>query len=293
MKRVRLAIFDLDNTLYDWYASFVPAFYAMIDVVVQTFHCDREKLLDELRDVHRRYHDVEHPFSVVETPTLQAIAETQGQECVLERLDPAFHAFNSIRKHNLHLFAGVHETLAKLKGEGITLVAFTDSSYHSTMRRVRQLDLSETFDHVFCRAKSENALAVRLFKSKEPPADLLSEKTVELPAHESKPDPAVLIDIANREGVSMDLVAYVGDSVSKDVLMAKRAGCFAIWAKYGAERDPLVYEQLVRISHWSEADIDRERKFANEAKKIRPDHVCEKSLVEVLNALVGPDHRAS
>jgi FMN phosphatase YigB (HAD superfamily) len=288
MKRVHLAVFDLDNTLYDWYASFIPAFFAMVDLVVQTFPCDREVLLDELRDVHRRYHDVEHPFSVLETPTIQTIVEAQGQEEVWRRLDPAFHAFNRIRKHNLRLFAGAHETLLRLKGEGIKLVAFTDSSYHSTLRRVRQLELGTIFEHVFCRAKAELGAPRGTFMSQHPPSDTLAEKTIELPAEQSKPDPAVLIDIANQEQVSMDLVAYMGDSISRDVLMAKKAGCYAVWAKYGVRRDPRMYEQLVRISHWSNEDISRERRFAEEARKVMPDFVCETSIVEVLNALTGP-----
>src|ERR1700690_1824750 len=39
----------------------------------------------------------------------------------------------------------------------------------------------------------------------------------------------------------------------------------AIWAKYGVHRDPAMYERLVRISHWTVADVLRERNFAQEA----------------------------
>ena len=74
--------------------------------------------------------------------------------------------------------------------------------------------------------------------------------------------------------------------------MAKRAGCFAIWAKYGIRRDPLMYEQLVRISHWSQDDIARDRMFVEAAKEITPDFICENSIVELLGALAGPTPRS-
>jgi FMN phosphatase YigB (HAD superfamily) len=116
----------------------------------------------------------------------------------------------------------------------------------------------------------------------------LSAIVTELPANESKPNPAVLKDIARAEPTTPLSTAYIGDSVSKDVLMAKRAGCFAIWAKYGVRRDPAMYERLVRISHWTEADVLRERNFAQEALMIAPDFTCEKSIAELLKVLEGP-----
>ena len=285
MRRVDLVVFDLDNTLYDWYASFLPAFYAMVDEIVLTLKCDRETLLDELRGVHRKYHDVEHPFSVMETPTVQAVVERLGQAQTLKTLDQAFHEFNRVRKTNLVLFPGALNTLEALRSQEIKVVAFTDSSYHSTLRRIRQLSLSDVFQHIFCRAKSESVVPVSSFAA---PTDALDEKTIELPAHETKPNPAVLIDIAARESVPVSHLAYIGDSISKDVLMAKKAGCFSVWAKYGVRRDPAMYESLARISHWTDDDIKRERDFVTEASKISPDFICETSISQILTVLGGP-----
>ena len=56
----------------------------------------------------------------------------------------------------------------------------------------------------------------------------------------------------------MAYTAYIGDSLAKDVKMARAAGCFAIWAKYGVSRDEDMYAKLVKISHWSEDDIARD-----------------------------------
>jgi FMN phosphatase YigB (HAD superfamily) len=284
MKKVDLAVFDLDNTLYDWYASFLPAFYSMVDVAVSILKCDREILLDELRAVHIEHHDVEHPFSLLETRIVQEFSRQSNPAEARRILDPAFHAFNKARKNNLVLFPEVRSTLNQLRSRDIRLVAFTDSSYFAALRRIRQLDLADVFERIFCRAKSgSNAPFLG-----EAPTDNLTAITTELPADETKPDPAVLMDIAKTEETTPSSIAYIGDSISKDVLMARRAGCFAVWAKYGVRRDPAMYEMLIRISHWTDAEIARERDFAQEASMIEPDFTCEKSIIELLTILDGP-----
>jgi len=289
MRRVDLAVFDLDNTLYDWYASFLPAFYSMVDVAVSILQCDRESLLDELRAVHVKHHDVEHPFSLLETETVQKILRQRSPAEVRLILDPAFYAFNKARKDNLALFPDVRSTLDELRSRQIRLVAFTDSSYFATLRRVRQLDLVSVFERIFCRAKSESTVPLL----GQPSEDSLTAITTELPAHETKPDPAVLNDIAKTERTAPSSVAYIGDSISKDILMAKKAGCFAIWARYGVHRDPAKYESLIRISHWTDEDILRERNFAQEASTIAPDFTCEKSIAELLTVLQGPSQASA
>lgn len=289
MRKIELAVFDLDNTLYDWYASFLPAFYSMVDTVTSTVECDREVLLDQLRSIHVKYHDVEHPFSLFETPIVRRLSEAKGDEYVREMLDPALYSFNKVRKENLKLFPDARETLSKLREHHIRLVAFTDSSYFATLRRIRQLDLVDAFEQIFCRAKSDSV--VKTHQARPSPEDRLASITIELPPDETKPDPRVLIDIAAAERVDVSSTAYIGDSISKDVLMAKKAGCFAVWAKYGVRRDPVMYRQLVRISHWTEQDIQRERNFAAEAEQTVPDFVCEQSIAEILPILCESNSR--
>ncbi|MBT1514364.1 HAD family hydrolase [Bradyrhizobium sp. SRL28] len=285
MKRVELAVFDLDNTLYDWYASFLPAFYAMVDVATSILKCDRDALLDELRSVHVKHHDVEHPFSLLETKTVQEFVSQERSSQALQVLDPAFHAFNKTRKENLALFPDVRTTLDELRTRDITLIAFTDSSYFATLHRIRQLGLANVFQHIFCRAKSKNDSP---FPVRPPPEDNLIHITTELPADETKPDPRVLFEIARVENKITSSIAYIGDSISRDVLMAKKADCFAIWAKYGVHKDSTMYEKLVRISHWTTEDIQREKNYVAEAEKIKPDFVCERSIGEILTVLDGP-----
>jgi FMN phosphatase YigB (HAD superfamily) len=109
------------------------------------------------------------------------------------------------------------------------------------------------------------------------------EKITELSLRQTKPNPEVLLEICAAEGISHQEAAYVGDSIARDVLMAKRAGVFSIWAAYGAEHSPAMYEALVRISHWTPKEIERERQLSDEAKKINPDFIAHREFAEVLS----------
>src|SRR4051794_31349072 len=71
MANKRLLVCDLDNTLYDWVSYFVASFNAMVDAAVEVMGCDRDELLDDLRAVHQRHHDSEHPFALLEAETVR------------------------------------------------------------------------------------------------------------------------------------------------------------------------------------------------------------------------------
>jgi FMN phosphatase YigB (HAD superfamily) len=290
MKQVDLAVFDLDNTLYDWYAAFLPAFYQMVDLAAELLHCEKELLLNQLRAVHIRHHDVEHPYGLFETEIVQAHVEAEGADQVWDLLNPAFKAFNKIRKSELRLFPHVKETLGELKHRRIRLVAFTDSKYFSAVGRMARLELGDVFDRLYCREKSISKLPPSLFPGyrREPVYNISAAKVSELPSDETKPDPRVLQDIILRERTTVASTAYIGDSLAKDVMMARKAGCFAIWAKYGVSNDTDMYSKLVKISHWSEDDIIREKRLAHDAIAVAPDFVCKTSIKEILDVLTGP-----
>jgi phosphoglycolate phosphatase-like HAD superfamily hydrolase len=277
----KLLVCDLDNTLYDWVSYFVPSFYAMVDRAVEITGCDRNKLLDDFRVVHQKYHDSEQPFALLETQTVTRMFADAQREDVVQKLDPAFHAFNSERKQNLRLHSGVRETLTVLSRYGVKLVAHTESKLYGAADRLDRLGLFEFFSRVYCRERS-----VSLRPQEHAPANWLDrfpmEKITELSLHQTKPNPTVLLEICAAENVAPHDAVYIGDSIARDVLMAKRAGVFAVWAAYGAEHSPDMYEKLVRISHWTPEEVGRERQLREEAKAINPDLIAHRVFAEVL-----------
>lgn len=284
MRNIRLLVCDLDNTLYDWVSYFVPSFYAMVDSVVQITGCDREKLLDEFRHVHQRQGDSEQPFALLETQTVKEKYRGRAVASVVETLDPAFHAFNSARKRNLHLHPSVKETLEILSSSDVRLIAHTESKLYGVVDRLRRLGLVEYFSRIYCRERSSLPHPLP-----ERGADWLvgfpMERVIELSHHQSKPNPSILLEICSAEGIAAAETAYVGDSMARDMLMAKNAGVFAIWAAYGSRHDSALYDSLVRISHWTGGEVAREKKLSEQAKTISPDFIADKSFAQVLDAI--------
>jgi len=285
MKPWHLLVCDLDNTLYDWVAYFVPSFYAMVDETVAITGCDREKLLDDFRTVHRKHHDAEYPFALLETNTIAALFPDKSRSEIATLLDPAFHAFNSNRKENLRLYPGVREALDELSKSKIPLVAHTESNLYAAVDRLRRLDLMKYFKKVFCRERSAvphpNPTVAQSWLSGFP-----SEKIIELAHHERKPNPQVLLEICKNEYVAPSQVAYVGDSMARDMLMARDAGVYAVWAKYGASHTTEYYRKLVRVTHWSDEDVRREAELGARVKELRPDYVLDENFGEILHVLL-------
>tara|TARA_R110002110_G_scaffold251251_1_gene467157 strand:- start:200 stop:1057 length:858 start_codon:yes stop_codon:yes gene_type:complete len=282
--QLRMLVCDLDNTLYDWVGFFVPSFYAMVDEAVILLNCDRDILLDDLRSVHRKHHDAEHPFALLETQLVKDALGTLDDEERRRFLDPAFKAFNSKRKQTLRLYPGVEETLSALQSKGVMLVAHTESRFFAVAYRMRTLGLIDYFSRVYCRQRPEKSF-VQENRTKTFIENFPDENVIELSMHQRKPDPSILLEIQDTMGILPSECAYVGDSLTRDILMAKQANTHAIWAKYGTEHDDQLYQELVRISHWTTEEVDREKDLKNRAATVQPDYILKNSFSEILKDL--------
>ncbi|HEV7600009.1 MAG TPA: HAD hydrolase-like protein [Bradyrhizobium sp.] len=279
--RFHTLITDLDNTLYSWYEFFIPALYGMIDEAAKILHCSNEDLINSLRDVHIHFDDVEQPFALVESTIVKRTLFDQTRAERLQTLDPAFRVFNRIRKQKLTLFPGVAETLAHLHESGVRIIGHTDSKSLAAIGRLDRLNISSSFDTVYCRSQN---LSPQIDPERKLYWDNVFAKISvhELPSHKKKPHPEVLIDILQFEGIKRNECVYVGDSKSRDILMAKKAGVFSVWAKYGIWKDQDFYQKLIAVSHWTKNEIVEEVAYAEEAKTITPDMILSHGFEEIL-----------
>lgn len=244
--KFKLLVCDLDNTLYDWVGYFVPSFYAMVDATVDLLGCDRERLLDDFRAVNQHYHDSEQPFALLETRTVIDYFKGMERYDIAKALEPAFHAFNSARKTHLRLHPGVKTTLEYIRQRDIRLVAHTDSQLFGVVDRLTRLNLTDFFSSIYCRERPQlnhpNPERGRIWLNSFP-----MDKVRELSKHKLKPDPAVLAEICNAESVAPHEVAYVGDSIARDVLMAKSVA----YSVYGQNTVPYCTRTTTRNSSGS------------------------------------------
>lgn len=257
---IKLLVSDLDDTIYDWSGFFVPAFYAMADEIAAITGIDEDALLDEYRMTHQRLGSVEYPYATLQLPSIRKKYPKLSDDELKQVFRPAFHKFNSIRNSHLHLFRGAEATLNTLYNNGITLIGYTESSQETGVYRMQKLGVEKYFKHIYA------------FESGFQSSYAANEKVI--PVHRRKPDVELLSGICKREGYLPGEVVYVGDSLTKDVYMAKAAGVTAVWANYFRE-DNDYSEKLLKITSWLPEDYEREKALARhlERNDIKPDYV--------------------
>lgn len=268
--KINLLITDLDNTLYDWVTYFAQAFLALIEQAEKILDVPRERLLDEFKAVHQHYHNSEHPFALLEIASVkQKFGNLSRQESKI-LLDDAFHAFNSVRKATLHTYEGVIETLRLIKESGCIVVGHTEATVPNALFRLSALGIDQYFARLYAIEQTgyghpdpQRATELKIQK----PANFVSI----VPKSKRKPNPDLLLGMCAEFGVENTQTAYVGDSLTRDMSMAKDAGIFAVWARYGTLYSQDHWSTLVRVTHWSMEDVQREAQLREKYGKIHAD----------------------
>ncbi len=285
---MRLLITDLDNTLYDWVTFFAKAFDGMVNELSSLLTVDRESLLDEFKSVHEKCGSSEQPFMALELPSVRKRFPHASRQQLLRELDRPFHVFNSLRNQHLRLYDSVSETLSALCRAGVTVVGHTESSAENAWFRLEKLDISRYFHRLYVlesqyEGHPDPARAALL----GPPPGFVET----VPRSERKPNPALLRDICHRMGASLERSWYVGDSLIRDMSMARMAGTTSVWARYGTCYDRELWKILVRVTHWSPEDVAREDALRKQFEHVQPDFIID-SFQELLSlpGLLTPEY---
>lgn len=281
---MNLLITDLDNTLYDWVTYFAHAFDAMTRALKPLIGVPRKQLLDEFKAVHQRYGNSEQPFAVLELPSVQARFRTTDRAALKIALDAALHVFNSERKRHLALYPSVRETLEAIRQRGVKIVGYTEAIGLNAMFRLRYLGIERLFERLYVL---EGQVLDHPESSRSMQVD--SSFIINVPRSERKPNPRLLLDICRRESFDPQDACYLGDSLCRDIAMAKDAGVMAIWAKYGTEYDRKLWDVLVRVTHWTEDDVRREESLREHAAHAVPDYTLGSfsELLSIVDRLVS------
>lgn len=279
-RSVRLLITDLDNTLFDWLGVWAASFSAMLQRLSRDSGIPISNLEAEFQAIHQKHGTVEYAFSINELPSLLKL---HPGENLAERYEAAIMEFRTARRAQLQLYPGVFETLSGIRQTGCAIIGYTESFAFYSAYRIRKLDLDLLLDVVYSPADHDLPPHITLAQLRRYADERYQlRRTVHrhTPSGARKPNPNVLRKIVKDARVSLDNAIYVGDSLMKDVLMAQQAGVADAWAKYGfAPRRP-EYELLKRVTHWSPADVAREKALSSH--EVTPTHVLEDSFSELL-----------
>ncbi|KAA5804674.1 HAD family hydrolase [Alkalicaulis satelles] len=279
MKKPIIAL-DVDNTLFNWVDTIVPAIREMIFEASNITGLNFDHIVNSLQKENRKRHSVEHPYTLAETDIMKAYYQGASFKHIKDNLMPAFEAFNVVRQSGLRPYPGVVEFLSKACSE-FSLVAYTESHVLGTSYRLQKLDLEKYFSKVYCgdihADDEEKARFGRVLSGLDGGKYSLLDSTLR------KPSPHVLGRISKDS--ESKIIVYVGDSLYKDVSMANYSQVRSAWAKYGTHHKQENSDFLIRISHWGPAEIEEFKAQSRRPPPI-PDLILEHSLCELEELLL-------
>jgi len=275
-KRVTVIVTDLDNTLFDWMEIWYKPFKAMLDRLVADSGISQERLEEEFHQIHQQYGTAEYAFSIEQLPSL--IKKHPGED-LTKVYASAIDAYRALRSQALVLYPQVEETLEYLKDQGCLLVGYTESTRFYTTYRMRKLKLDRLLDYLY--SPPDHPVPANVIR-KYPPDKYCLRRTIPrtTPPNELKPNPKLLLDILTDVGAVPEEAIYIGDSLMKDVAMAKDARITDVWAKYGYAPNHPGYGLLRRVTHWSAADVEREKQLKRD--DVKPTYENENAFSEIL-----------
>ena len=258
-EQVGLLVLDLDNTVWDWFDAWFKSFSALLEGLQRDTGLSLETLKNEMRTVHQNRGTTEYSLLLDELPSLQPFL---GNQTVRERFDNALHEQNSKRKHETRLYPGVMTTLQHVKARGVKIIAYTESLSYWTEWRIKLTGLDGVIDFLYSSPDHDFPAGVTAKSIRTLPKGEYGLKTTQhrhVPRGVSKPDPRILEEIIAEHGEGSQGVAYVGDSLMKDIAMAQTVGVFDVHAAYGEAFRRKEYSLLQELSHWSDATVKKEQ----------------------------------
>jgi phosphoglycolate phosphatase len=236
---VRLVVTDMDGTLYSWIDYIVPAVESMVDAVGKATGFPRLKVVQSLKAVYSKYESNEYPFALQESSLYAEFPEFGSFDKLV--IEPARMAFAEARRKYLKPYKTVVDTLVTLKERKVPVVALTDAPRNPAEQRVKRMELDKHLTALYtlpgftfpAGAEGEKLVAPDILAKEEKGAYRAACPVIELPREYEKPKTDGLLRICKDYGVDPKQVLVVGDSMKKDIAMAREVGAIDCWAEYG------------------------------------------------------------
>lgn len=280
-KVVDTLIIDLDNTIFDWFAVWFASFEPVYNEIIRVTGRPAAEIEADIRAVHQARRTSEYTFLIEE---IDALKELRAAGDIRNNFHDALELSRRGRDQNLRLYPSVFTCLWDIKKKGTKIVAYTESMGFYSAYRLKRFGLDGVIDVLFSPEDHDTPAGVSVERMRRLPDEFYELQVTEVrhtPPGELKPNPAVLLDIIKTGSATADRCAYVGDSLFKDVAMARDVGVFDIHAKYGESQRRPEYSLLQRVSHWTEADVQREKAITAKGHDFEPSAVLKDSFAEL------------
>lgn len=286
MKKARLLITDIDNTLFDWVNYFVPSMEKLVDEVSSTVHVSKDVLASQIKMVLTERHSIEYPFLIQELPSVRNYYGNDCMRMLDECVERGRKAFKKEAQNHLKPYDGVIATLESYRKAGVPVVALTDAPRYVAMWRLKKIGLLHYFDGIYGLMDPEAPVGyldgreVVLLNSlvhdhiKSGYLFDFKGKSRNFPVHWEKPAIEGFSQVLDDFCVpSSKEILWVGDNQRKDVALGVKAGVTTAWAKYGAFP---CGDKLTRLRKFSpDGNVRRNANLGAGEKSDQPDLVIE------------------
>jgi FMN phosphatase YigB (HAD superfamily) len=280
-KKVDTLILDLDNTIFDWFEIWYANFSPIYAKIVELYEGDTAAALAAIRPIHQKARTSEYTFLIEDLA-----ARDVSPNPIKGRSDfgDALFAAREGRDAKTKLYPTVFQSLWDIKNTGVKVIAYTESLGFYSAYRLKRLGLDGVIDIMFCPEDHDTPSGVSLSQLRNRADESYGLQVTQIlhtPKGELKPNVKILREIMNVANVEPSRCAYVGDSLFKDIAMARDAGIFDVYAKYGeAQRRP-EYSLLQGVSHWTQEDVERERAINNSKLSFTPSATLHECFAEI------------
>ena len=281
LKKIDTLIIDLDNTIFDWFAYWYASFNPIYEHIIKLSENNVSEIEADIRRVHQHHGTSEYSFLIEKLSVLNNIGE-EGER--RDQFKTALQASQRGRDQNMQLYDGVFKSLWDIKKKGTKIIAYTESMAFYSAYRLKRFGLDGVIDVLYSPTDHVIPANTSLDQLRRLPDDyyeLQVTKTKHTPAGELKPNPKILLDIINSEGSSIDNCVYIGDSLFKDVAMARDVGILDVYAEYGVSQNKPEYSLLQKVSHWTEQDVKREKEIVAKGHNFEPSVVLKSTFSEI------------
>jgi putative hydrolase of the HAD superfamily len=242
MHRIKAVLFDLDNTLIDFTRMKSESVRAAARAMARAgLRVPPEKIEGMLWTLYQE-HGIEYQ------KVFQKLLRATIGRIDYRILSAGIIAYRSAKQEHLHAFPRTQSVLKELQKRGYKLGVVSNAPRMQAWTRLTQAGLADFFQ------------SVTAFE------DVRVKKPHYIPFHAA----------ARKLALTPDKILFVGDSLQRDVIGAKKAGMRAAWARYGFE----TARKSSMVSRFFE------KKTARNLARAKPDFVLNKfgDLLDVVPA---------
>jgi len=197
--KIKAILFDLDNTLVDFWKMKKLASEAAIKAMIKA------GLKIDYRKAWKMLYEMFGEYGIENQKIFDIFLKKVTGKVDIKILAAGVVAYRKVKDLNMKPYSNVATTLRKLRNRGLKLAIITDAPKFQAWSRLFDLKLERYFDFVISLE------------------DTGQKKPSQLPFKAA----------LRKLGLKPEQIMMVGDDISRDVMGAKKLGMITVLAKYG------------------------------------------------------------